>query len=98
MAVRESPELRRPKTVLRTTGRMPTLSLVHDVIAGFGLEEILDRTGVDRVRLHRYRRGETWTDGTPSDSFVSSWPRTRLPTCLIRCQLDDRLRGLRQVA
>jgi len=59
MAVSESPGLR-PTTVLRTTGRKPTLSLVHDVVAGFGLDEILDRTGVDRVRLQRYRRGETW--------------------------------------
>lgn len=59
MAVSESPGSR-PTTVLRTTGRRPTLSLVHDIIAGFGLDEILDRTGVDRVRLQRYRRGETW--------------------------------------
>lgn len=59
MAVSESPGPC-PTTVLRTTGRKPTLSLLHDVIAGFSLDEILDRTGIDRVRLHRYRRGETW--------------------------------------
>lgn len=60
MAVTESPAEPRPTTVLRTNGRKPTLTLVHDVIAGFGLDEILDRTGIDPVRLHRYRRGETW--------------------------------------
>ncbi|MGH9226157.1 MAG: hypothetical protein ACRD2W_20765, partial [Acidimicrobiales bacterium] len=47
-------------TVLRTTGRRPTLSLVHDVIDRFGLQGVVDRTGIDRLRLMRYRRGEAW--------------------------------------
>jgi len=69
MAVRDSPAELRPKTVLRTNGRKPTLSLVHDVIAGFRLDEILDRTGVDRVRLMRYRRGETWPSWDTQQQF-----------------------------
>jgi hypothetical protein len=59
MAVKESPGPC-PKRVLRTTGRNPTLSLVHDAIDTFGLEEIVDLTGMDRIRLQRYRRGEAW--------------------------------------
>ena len=59
MAVKESPGPC-PKRVLRTIGRKPTLSLVHDAIDTIGLEEIVDLTGMDRIRLQRYRRGEAW--------------------------------------
>jgi hypothetical protein len=46
--------------MLRTCGRKPTLSLVHDVIDRFGVEEVAEFTGMDRIRLQRYRRGENW--------------------------------------
>jgi len=60
MAASETPGPR-PTTALRTTGRRrPTLSLVHDIIDTFGLEDLADRTGIDRLRLMRYRRGDTW--------------------------------------
>lgn len=49
-----------PKMVLRRAGRNATLALVHEVIEGFGLEEVAQRTGMDRIRLQRYRRGEAW--------------------------------------
>ncbi len=75
MAVRESPEFP-PTTVLRTTGRKPTLSIVHDVIAGFGLDEIRDHTGIDQVRLHRYRRGETWPSWDTQRQFRALLART----------------------
>lgn len=59
MASEESPGGRSSR-VLRTRGRKPTLSLVHDVIDRFGVDEVAEFTGMDRIRLQRYRRGETW--------------------------------------
>ena len=51
----------RPSRVLRTRGRRkPTLSLVHDVIDRSGVEEVAELTGMDRIRLQRYQRGENW--------------------------------------
>ncbi|HEX8769608.1 MAG TPA: hypothetical protein VF711_02435 [Acidimicrobiales bacterium] len=55
MAVKERPGAC-PKKVLRTTGRNLTLSLVHDASHTFGLEEIVDLTGMDRIRLQRSPR------------------------------------------
>ena len=59
MASEESPGAR-PSRVLRTRGRKPTLSLAHDVIDRFGVEEVVELTGMDRIRLQRYQRGENW--------------------------------------
>ena len=81
MAVRESSGLR-PERVLRTTGRKPTLSLVHEAIDAYGLEDLVGLAGINRVILQRYRRGENWPSWETQRRFrdlLAAGPVANLP-------------------